>query len=227
MKGKKILICLFVLLLLLNCTGCKTEEEKAAEQAKENWEKTSSEAQVGIYCALIKEYMLLLEDFGDQTPYPAMLRSVKGNMMSGGMTKSEALENAKMTILEEQAIFWYAEQNDISATQKEVETYINEYVLDEIQNQESYKAVDSICAKEGITFEDTVWAYKDSYKKNLILTQAGVNAETQDAFMNELMENYRQNESYTALMQVLDNCAELIEGNITDKEIIKSSSIYY
>lgn len=227
MKGKKFFVCILIGILMLTCAACKTEEEKAAEQAKVNWEKTSDETQMSIYCALIKEYMLLLEDFGDNTPYPSMLRSIKGNMMSGGMTQTEALENAKMMILQEQAVFWYAEQNDISATEKDVETYIRENVLREIQDNDHYEAVDALCAREGITFEDTVWAYKDSYKKNYILNKAGVNAQTQAEFIEKVIEQYCQTEAYTALMQILDNCAELIAENITDKETIKSSEIFF
>lgn len=227
MWGKRIFLCLLISMMVLGFAGCKSEEEKAAEQAKRNWAMTSDEAQMSIYCALIKEYMLLVENLGENTPYPAMKRSVKGNMMSGGMTQSEAIANAKDVIIMEQAVFWYGEQAGIPATDKEVKQYIEENVLEEIQASDHYAAVDEACAQEGITFEDTIWAYEDSYKMQYILLEAGVESAQEVEFVNDLIETYSKTEQYAAVQTVLDTCAQLLADHITDKDTLKSADIYY
>lgn len=226
MKGKKLIAVVLIGLLLISCTACKSEAEKEADQAKENWEQTTNEGRMSIYCALIKEYMLLVEDFGENTPYPAMKRSVKGNMMSGGMTQEEAIANAKEVIVKEQAIFWYGEQAGISATDEEVAAYIQENVLAEIQASDDYETVDAACAKEGITFEDTVWAYEDSYKMQYILIQSGVESDKEVAFVEDIIEDYRETDEYAALAEVLENCGQLIAAGVTDKDTIRDSAIY-
>ena len=226
MKGKKLIAVLFIGLLLVGCTACKSEAEKEADRAKENWEQTTNEGRMSIYCALIKEYMLLVEDFGKNTPYPAMKRSVKGNMMSGGMTQEEAIYNAKDVIIKEQAIFWYGEQAGISATADEVDAYIQENVLAEIQATDEYETVDEACAKEGITFEDTVWAYEDSYKMQYILIQSGVESDKEADFVEDIIEDYRKTNEYTVLAEVLETCGRLIADGVTDKQTIKDSAIY-
>ena len=189
MKGKFVVLCLLVACLLFSLSGCKTEEERAAAQAKENWEQTSDETRMGIYCALIKEYMLLTEDLGENTPYPAMKRSVKGNMMSGGLTETEAIESAKAVIIQEQAIFWYG-------------------------------------ANHGITYEDTVWAYENSYKMQYILIQSGVSSEDEIEFVNQIVADYGKTEAYKELVQVLETCAALIADDVTDKEALRNAEIY-
>jgi len=226
MKGKFVVLCLLVACLLFSLSGCKTEEERAAAQAKENWEQTSDETRMGIYCALIKEYMLLTEDLGGNTPYPAMKRSVKGNMMSGGLTEAEAIESAKAVIIQEQAIFWYGANHGIDAGEDNVADYIEENVLQEIQASETYAAVDAMCAKEGITYEDTVWAYENSYKMQYILIQSGVSSEDEIEFVNQIVADYGKTEAYKELVQVLETCAALIADDVTDKEALRNAEIY-
>lgn len=228
MKGKKLFVLLLLFVLAFCSVGCKSDAEKEAEQAKENWEQSSSETKMGIYCALIKESMLLTEQLGEDTPYPAMKRSVKGSMMSSGMTQAEALDYAEEQLIAEQAVFWRAEKEGISATDTEVEAYIKENVIDQLKAAEEYESVDEMCAEEGITFEDTVWAYKNTYKMEYIAKQSDVeDYEGFQTYTEESVKEYKQSDAYQAFQSVLDTCRKLIEEDVTDKEILKSSDIYY
>ena len=228
MRGKRLLLLVLICVLVFCCCSCKTDEERAAKQAQANWNQASNEQRMSIYCALIKEYMRLTEDLGESTPYPAMKRSVKGSMMSAGLTQSQAIEQAIEYLIEEQAVFWRAEQDGIKVTEDEVTSYIQENIISKVAKEEDYAAVSKACEQEGITFEDTIWAYQDSYKVDLIGERAGLKSyEELEKYKEEAVERYKNSEDNTEYMTVLDNCAQLIRDNVTDKETLKKAEIYY
>ena len=219
-----ILICL----LVLSCCSCKTDEEKAAKQAQANWNQTTNEQRVSIYCALIKEYMLLIDDLGGNTPYPAMKRSIKGSMMSSGLTQEEAIAQAVTYLTEEQAVFWRAEQDGIAVSEKDVNAYIQDNIISQVAKEENYDVVSQACEREGITFEDTIWAYKDSYKVDLIGEKAGVKSyEELESYKEESVKSFKASEAYASYKAVLDVCAQLIRDNVTEKDALKEADIYY
>ena len=228
MKGKRFLSMVLICLLAIFCCGCKTDEEKAAEQAQANWNQASSEQQMSIYCALIKEYMLLTEDLGENTPYPAMKRSVKGSLMSSGLTQEEAIAQAEEYLTIEQAVFWRAAQDGINVTGQDVKSYIQENIISKIAQEPDYDVVSKACEKEGISFEDTIWAYEDSYKTDLIGETAGVKSyDEMETYKVESVERFKASDEYAAYRAVLDNCARFIRDNVTDKKILKEAEIYY
>ena len=228
MKGKRFFIVLFVCILTFFCCGCKSDAEKAAAQAQANWNQAGSEQRMSIYCALIKEYMLLVEELGTETPYPSMKRSVKGSMMSSGLTQEEAIEQAEEYLVEEQAVFWRAELDDIIVTDDEVKRYIQENIISKVSSEADYDMVSKACEQEGITFEDTIWAYENSYKMDLIGEKAGIeNYDEMETYKEESVERFKASDAYGAYKAVLDNCAELIRDNVTDKETLREADIYY
>lgn len=228
MKGKYIATIVLICLVTICCFSCKSEEERAARQAQANWNQASNEQRMSIYCALIKEYMLLEDALGKDTPYPAMKRSVKGSMMTSGMTQDQAIDHSKEYLIEEQAVFWRAEQDGIKVTDEEVKAYIQRNVISKIAQEEDYDVVSKACEKEGITFEDTIWAYASSYKVDLIGEKAGIQSyEDMETYKEESVKLFKKSDAYVAYEKVLDVCAQLIRDNVTDKEKLKSADIYY
>lgn len=228
MKGKRLFVIVLICFQVLCCCGCKTDEEKSAAQAQANWNQASHAQRMRIYCALIKEYMLLSDDLGENTPYPAMKRSVKGEMMSSGLTQEEAITQAQTYLVEEQAVFWRATQEGIMVTDEEVKKYIQQNVISQIAQDENYSAVSKACEKEGITFEDTIWAYQSSYKVEAIGKKAGIkNYDAMETYKDEAVEQFKASEAYVSYKKVLDVCAQLIRENVTDKESLKAADIYY
>jgi len=227
MKGKRLFILIMVCILAVCLCGCRSDEEKAAKQAQANWNQASNEQRMSIYCALVKEYMLLVEDLGEDTPYPSMKRSVKGSMMSSGLTQANALEQAEEYLLEEKAVFWRAEQDGIKVSDQDVKAYIQENIISGIVREPDYDVVSKACEKEGITFEDTIWAYKNSYKVDLIGELAGIkNYDEIETYKEESVERFKASDEYAAYKAVLDNCAQLIQDNVTDRETLKEAEIY-
>lgn len=228
MKGKQLFALVLVCLLAIFCCGCKTDEEKAAEQAQANWNQASNEQRVSIYCALVKEYMILVERLGEDTPYPAMKRSVKGSMMSDGLTQDEAIEKAKKYLLEEQAVFWRAEQDGVKISDSSLKSYIQQNIISKVAQEEDYITVSKACEKEGITFEDTIWAYKDSYKVDCIKDTVGIKSpEQMEEYKKAALERFKESEEYRDYQEVLETCADLIRKNITNQEDLKEADIYY
>ncbi len=228
MRGKRLLSFVLICMLVLCCCGCKTDEERAAKQAQANWAQANNEQRMSVYCALIKEYLLLTEDLGKNTPYPAMKRSVKGSMISSGLTQTEALEQAAEYLIEEEAVFWRAAQDNILPGDAEVKQYIQENIISKVAQEENYDAVSKACAKEGITFEDTIWAYENSYKVDLIGEKAGLKSYDElEKYKTESVEQFKASAAYGAYKQVLDCCSQLIRDNVTDKETLKAADIYY
>ena len=228
MNRKKLFILVLVCALIVCCFCCKTDEEKAARQAQANWNQASNEQRVSIYCALIKEYMLLQGDLGKNTPYPAMKRSVKGGMMTSGLTQTEAIAQAEEYLIVEQAVFWRAEQDGIVVTDDEVKEYILKNVISRMVKEPDYNMVNSACEKEGITFEDTVWAYESSYKVDLIGERAGIdNYDDLETYKEESVVRFKASADYEPYKKILENCADLIRNNVTDKKALKEADIYY
>lgn len=228
MNGKRLLAIVFVCILVLCCCGCKSDEERAAKQAQANWEQATNEQRLSIYCALIKEYMLLAEDLGEETPYPAMKRSVKGSMMSAGLTQTEAIEQAEEYLITEQAVFWYAERNGIIVTDDELKKYIQNNIISKVAEEKDYDTVSKACQEEGISFEDTIWAYENSYKVDLIGEKSSIKSyEEMEKYKTEATEQFKSSDDYVTYKSVLDNCAQLIRDNVTDKETLKKAEIYY
>lgn len=228
MRGKRLLLLVLICVLVFYCCSCKTDEERAAKQAQANWNQASNEQRMSIYCALIKEYMLLVDDLGENTPYPAMKRSVKGSMISSGMTQEEAIAQAEEYLVEEQAVFWRAKQDGIEVNDAEVKRYIQQNIISQVAKEEDYDIVSKACEQEGITFEDTIWAYESSYKVDLIGEKAGLESyEALEKYKGESVEQFKASDAYRAYKQVLDNCARLIRDNVTDKETLKAAEIYY
>ena len=183
---------------------------------------------MSIYCALIKEYMLLVEDLGTETPYPAMKRSVKGSMMSAGLTQEEAIKQAEEILTAEQAVFWRAEQDGIKVSDDEVKQYIQENIISKVASEADYDTVSKVCEQEGITFEDTIWAYENSYKVDFIGEKAGISSyEEMESYKEESVERFQASDAYGAYQTVLDNCVKLIRDNVTDKRTLKEADIYY
>ena len=228
MKGKRFFAVFLVCLLAFCCCGCKSDEEKAAKQAQANWNQASNEQRMSIYCALIKEYMLLVDDLGENTPYPAMKRNVKGSMITGGMTQDAAIEQAETYLISEQAVLWKAGQDGIRVTDREVKAYIQENIISKVAQEADYDTVSKACEKEGITFEDTIWAYTDSYRMDLIAEKAGIkDYEEMENYKLEAVEQFKASDGYASYQAVLDACAQLIRDNVTDKETLKAAEIYY
>ena len=228
MKGKRLAVLFLVCLLALCCCGCKSAEEKSAAQARANWNQADNQEKMDVYTALIKEYMLLTEDLGKNTPYPAMKRSVKGSMITSGLTQEEAISLAEEYLIREEAVFWQAKEDGIVPTDEEVKVYVRENVIEEVAQEENYDLVSEACEKEGITFEDTIWAYENSYKVDLIGEKAGItNYEDMADYQDEAVKAYKNSDAYKAYEDVLHHCAQLVRDNVTDKETLKAAEIYY
>lgn len=227
-RGKRGLLLLLCVVLILGCCGCKSEEKEEENKIGTNWSQTSKEEQMSIYCALIKEYMLLTEDLGKDTPYPAMKRSVKGSMMSSGLTLDEALEQAKEVLIQEEAVFWRSKQDGMEVTDADVKKYMQENVIREIAMDENYDNVSRACEKEGITFEDSIWAYENSYKVELIGMRAGMkDYEELENYKAEAVAQFKKSKDYAEYQKVLETCDKMIRENVTDKEILKKAEIFY
>ena len=101
-------------------------------------------------------------------------------------------------------------------------------MISKVAQEEDYDIVSKVCQKEGITFEDTIWAYESSYKVDLIGEKAGIqNYEEMEAYKAESVEQFKASDAYLSYQGVLDSCSQLIRDNVTDKETLKAAEIYY
>jgi len=116
----------------------------------------------------------------------------------------------------------------VSRQGQEIKSYIQENIISKVAQEEDYDTVSKVCEKEGITFEDTIWAYEDSYKMDLIAEKAGIkDYEEMETYKVEAIEQFQASDAYVSCQVVLDNCAQLIRDNVTDKETLKAAEIYY
>lgn len=214
---KMMLISALVAALMIAAVGCGNSQEK-------EWKKSTDEQKLDTYFALIKESMLLEEDLGRNTPYIAMLRSSKGNVISAGMSKADALADAEYWIVLEQAVFWYADKHDISADDREVAEYINSHI-EKAKQEQGFDQMEEACRKNNLTYSDTVWAYRNSYKWQYIMEK--VSEEYKPELLESIIKDYKKTGEYKALLPVLKNCSALIEADETDIKTLKKADIYY
>ena len=84
------------------------------------------------------------------------------------------------------------------------------------------------CQEEDLSFEDTIWAYENSYKVDLIGEKSSIKSyEEMEKYKMEATEQFKSSDDYVTYKSVLDNCAQLIRDNVTDKETLKKAEIYY
>lgn len=208
--------------LLLSSCG-KSDEETEAEKRQQEWEEQTDEQRLSVYFDLTKESLILKDKLGD-TPYITMLRSVRGNMITSGMTKAQALENAEALIVSERALIWYAEENNIKVTDVEVAGYIKNNVINQVREDEAFDKMEEACNKAGITFEDSIWAYEDSYRSAYIISEIPDFNEKLNA---EIIEKFKDSSEYVDIAKIIENCKELIDAGETDIDVLKQEDIYF
>lgn len=211
-------------LILLLVIGALLFGYFSKSDAEKNWKQKDKEQQLQVYFDLTKESILLEEELGE-TPYITMLRSFKGNKITSGMTKTEALENAAQLIVREEALMWYAKQNHINVTDAEVAKYMKNNVIDQVRNAEGFDRMEEACNKAGMTFEDSIWAYKSSYRSEYIMSQIG------DGFSEEMMTDiiadFRESRDFDKVFRIIQNCKNLIESGETDIDALRRADIYF
>lgn len=203
---------------MLASAGCGDSGEK-------EWEQSTENHKLDTYFSLIKESLLLEEELGKDTPYISMLRTTKGNTITGGMSKADAVEEAEYWIILEQAVFWYAEKNGILPTDKEIAEYLNNTIIAEAKEDEGFAQMEKMCNENNLTFADTVWAYENSYRWQYIMEK--VSPEYKPELLDGIIADYKETSDYEEVLAIVKNCSNLITAGETEIEVLRKSDIFF
>jgi len=142
-----------------------------------------------------------------------------------GNTVSEAVDYAQEAMIRTYAVYALAQQKGISDGPKDVEAYIQQNILDPFAEADNSGELDAAAEEAGTTFEDSVWAYYDSYRWQYILSQIPDYKGDED--LEQYEEAFKKTDSGKELEKVLDVCKEMFCEGEDDETRLKAAAIYF
>lgn len=219
---KKVCILAAVFVLILALCSCTTGEKKAAEDAKARWEKLSMTERYEELGKVEKQVINLQKALGGNTPYPELYRNMYVGMLTG-KEKTDSLDGGTFSILREQAVFWYGKKEGISDTDAEVDQYVKDSIK-ELRSSEEFDLIDQAYRKSGITFEDSIWALRDIYKWQYIMSKV---PNGDDDTLDQVIAQFKQSSDVAKVMGPIRASRKLLKDGVTDLDKIKAADIYY
>lgn len=147
-------------------------------------------------------------------------------------------------ILENEALLWYANKNNITVSDKELNSFIEE-LLKDAKTTEEYDHYAKAAEELGTTYEDIVIndseAYRDVliksklYKQCISANQSAtvtnqniedinkINEENWNSFVKATIMQYEKSPEYKKLRQELSICKKLSFNNVTEIKKIESA----
>ena len=237
MKGRGFLswgLCAVLVLTMVIVSGCGDKGEPAAAGDAAEWNqmvstaealadmrKNIEESEKAEY--FVKKLVLLqeMEDFFDQkTPYPIFLINA-ACLEAAGETEKEALEYAEFSVIREQAVLWYAKENEVEISDERFNKWIIDY--NALEDQELYQ---SACKDAGVSFEVFNRYIQRQYYILCIMDIAN----KADEKINEtaITEEYKKSDDYKKLDKLLKNCEDLVKSRERDDlNKILTADIWY
>ena len=227
-KRKRILIIIVLILLaivLVICIGSKKEKSGSRDELSV---KAILQAQL--------ERGNLQNELGESNIYPEYYTARHFYDMTEDEVKAGLLENKAMQ--------WFAQKNNINVSNKELNKYLQDEIAD-FKDSEEYDEYSEAAKSLNTTFEDIVVNDSESYRDILIknklyekyiLENQGTlpsnenTDEIQDneqwnTFLKDVIEQYKKQaeDSYEVLLNDFKKCESLVDDNVTDINKIKES----
>ena len=230
MKSKKILllcVCIIIIsiLFLIIVSASKPDGDN---QKSDNKEVLNSFVQLQI--GKFERQNVL----GSSSTYPDFWYNVNLGEMTGESNKTN-IKDAKMQIIETEAICYYAEQNGIIVTDAEIQEQIENIIL-EGKEADNYKEIEAACESAGISFEEIVNKNKSYYIKQIYVDKVYFdeykryhNSESQittegftdgtlewenewNTIRDDIVTEFKKTEKYSKLKKALDKDCEIIKA---------------
>lgn len=194
------------------------------DKADKNQEDGNKEAKLISEYVKIQKYSIdLKKDLKGDTPYGELYYMAKTYFVKG-KDEQEAKAFAENGYVQRAALLKYAAENNITAGEEEVDTFIKNSIED-YKKEKNHDLVEEACKENGITFEDTIWENRDTYRKNYIISKIPDNKK--EGFVKKQVDNYKKSDEYKAEKPVIKQCLKLMfteDGMNTDK--LKSEKIF-
>lgn len=214
-------LCMLILcslLVIFLCCGCGADQKAtgaAGEQdppTEENNEKNLiAMAKISIQSAALEK------DETCNDLYPAVYRGIEELKLSG-KTEDEAIEKVKQNRITNQALYMYAEAQNLSVAKEEVDTQIKQ-TIKSLESADNGTEIKEAYKKAGTTFEEMLWSDRAIYEKNILndklyqkanalLEKEGHKSQRQDEnwkfFKQDVVSGYMKSQDYKIMKQQLE-----------------------
>ena len=198
------------------------------------------------YVGLQVEKIELQNKLDEDSTYPEYYMREK-SLELDDISPNEAMEAAQNSIIETEALCWYAKENGMIVSDYEVDKLLNK-IIEESKNAENYAEIQEACDSAGVTFETTVLENRLFYEKQLYVDKvyeleyskmypgeeiSADNLEKMEAEWNEaweklvlnIVELYKNTEEYKNLNSALKMDKAIIKDELTTVKEIEQADI--
>ncbi|MDY2959383.1 MAG: hypothetical protein SOR72_01095 [Hornefia sp.] len=137
-----------------------------------------------------KRCLDLNEKFGDNSMYSQLVTKIDCRKLSG-VDDVKAFYSSVQELISDRALQELAKKENVHITKQEVDAYIGDLIRIAKQDEKFPEIMDS-CAKQGITFEDTLYKNHKHYYMELL----------RDKLYNKLMKMYFKDEGQLSLEDI-------------------------
>lgn len=223
-----VFVCIISLLLLLILNA--TSSASGSEEIYSEKEILQAQLERGNLC----------DELGKESVYPEYY--VAQNVTN--ISKAEIEEG----ILENEALLWYANKNNISVNDSELQLFINKLLKDSKEADE-YPEYTEAAKELGSTYEDIIIGDAEAYRdvliksklyekyitgnQKIVVTNETIddvnkqNEEKWNSFVENIITQYKKALEYKNLVKEFNVCEKLSNNNITDIKKIKLETQRY
>lgn len=198
------------------------------------------------YLDLQVDKIELQNELDEDSTYPEYYMREK-SLELDNISSNEAMEAAEDSIVETEALCWYAKENGIIVSDYDVDKLLNK-IIEESKSAENYNEIQEACDSAGIAFETTVYENRLFYEKQLYLDKVyeheyskmypgekisadnleNVEAEWIEAWEKvvlDIVELYKNTDEYKNLNKALRMDKAIIKGELTSAKEIEQADI--
>ena len=161
------------------------------------------------YAAIQKAAM----DFED-LDYGVLYESIVTQVDLMGSSEGDAIAAAKKGFIEKMAFDWYAKENEIVVTEKQVDQYMDDLIAD-AKETDDFKNMEAAYKKAGMTFEESIRCHARSYRYLLITDQFYEEHEKDwEAFKDTVVDQYKRSQDFPKMQEKLNRDIEKIKKDL-------------
>lgn len=143
--------------------------------------------------------------------YGILYANIVTNVRLIGMSEGDAIADAKKAFIEKKAFEWYAKENKIVVTEKQLEKYMED-LIDDSRETEEFKDVEAAYEKAGITYEESIRQNARTYYYVLTTGQFyEEHAKDWEAFKEAVADQYKSRKQFSKTQEKMNQDIEKIK----------------
>ncbi len=198
------------------------------------------------YLKLQVDKIELQNKLDEDSTYPEYYIREK-SLELGDISLNESMKKTKDSIVETEALCWYAKVNGIIVNDYDVDKLMDE-IIKEGKDAENYKEIQEACDNAGVAFETTVYKNRIFYEKQLyadkvyeseyskMYPQKKISADnlenvdeewakSWEQIVQDIVDMYKNTDEYRSLSKALNKDEVILKRKLTDVQKINQIDI--